>query len=87
MFLIRKVAYIDCSFYSEELGEHFWRVGITSLQGLIDVIVRLRKDIAEEFSYVHCNYVRIILSKLEKGDLGEISVEVRRARTRGDLAL
>ena len=49
MFLIRKVAYIDCSFYSEELGEHFWRVGITSLQGLIDVIVRLRKDIAESF--------------------------------------
>ena len=91
-FLIRKVsniAYVGCSFYSKELEEHFLGVRITSLQGIngCNVIVRLREKYCKEFSIFYCNYVRIMLSELEKGVSGEISVEARGARTRGDLVL
>ena len=91
-FLIRKVSNIACvgySFYSEELEERFWGVRITSLQGIngCNVIVSLREKYCREFSIFYCNYVRIMLSELEKGVSGEISVEARGARTRGDLVL
>ena len=49
-----------------------------------NVIVSLSEKYCREFSYFLCNFVRILLSELEKGVLGEISVEARGARTRED---
>ena len=64
-------------------------VRITSLQGLngCNAIVRLREKYCIDFSIFYCNYVRIMLSKLEKGVSGVIPVEERGAQTRGDLVL
>ena len=64
-------------------------VRITSPQGVngCNAIVRLREKYCKDFSIFYCNYVRIMLSELEKGDSGEISVEAMGARTRGDLVL
>ena len=64
-------------------------VRITSPQGVngCNAIVRLREKYCIDFSIFYCNYVRIMLSELEKGDSGEISVEAMGARTRGDLVL
>ena len=76
-------------FILKSLKSVFGGVRITSLQGIngCNVIVKLREKYCREFSIFYCNYVRIILSELEKGVSGEISVEARGAQTRGDLVL
>ena len=76
-------------FILKSLKNVFGGVRMNSLQGVngCNVIVRLREKYCREFSIFYCNYVRIMLSELEKGVSGEISVEARGARTRGDLVL